>query len=132
MSCKSMLYAANTATQNVAENSVINFGNVVRKFGCSTYLSGGNGVVRGQGYYTIDINITLTTATASTVGISLYKDGVVISGAEVAVTTTASDTVAISIPAAIRQLCDCESTITAVLSGTGAVIDNAAILIEKV
>lgn len=132
MSCKSMVYAVNTANQSVVENGIINFGSIVRRFGCNAYVSGGNGVVRGQGYYTIDTNITVTTTTASTVGISLYKDGVVIPGSEVAFTTSASGSMAISIPAAIRQLCDCESTITAVVSGAGVEVNNASVLIEKV
>ncbi len=133
MGCKSILYGANQATQTVAVNGVINFGSVVRKYGCNAYMSGGNAVITGVGYYDIDTNFRLvaTAATAST--ITLYKDGVAIPGAIATVNPAAiGDVVSVSIPAVVKNLCGCEQTITAVLTGSGANLSDAAIVVRKV
>ena len=43
MSCKSALYAANTNTQTVtADDTVISFDNIVRRYGKCVHLYGGN------------------------------------------------------------------------------------------
>ena len=39
---KSALYTANTSTQNVAVNNVINLGSIIRRYGCNLDLSGSN------------------------------------------------------------------------------------------
>lgn len=131
MSCKSCVYGANTAAQTLVDGNTINFGSIVRRFGNNTNLSGGNGVVIGEGYYDIDTNITFTAA-AGTVTIALYKDGVPIPGATATRTTAATSSYTITIPALVRQKCCCEATITAVLTGADTTVTNAAIVIEKV
>ena len=131
MSCKSCVYGANTASQNIVDGGTINFGSIVRRFGNNTNIAGGNGVVIGEGYYDIDTNITFTAA-AGTVTIALYKDGVPITGATATRTTAATSSYTITIPALVRQKCCCESVITAVLTGEDTTVTNAAIIIEKV
>lgn len=88
---KSIVYAANTNTQVVEAGNVINFGNVVRKYGCNCNLSVGNVEVRGSGYYDVDTNFTLAS-TAGTVTITLYKDGVAIPGATASFTAVVDTT----------------------------------------
>lgn len=128
---KAVMYAANSANQTVLSGGVINFGSLVRKYGCNCNVSGGNGEVVGQGYYLIDTNITVTAVDAGATTISLYKDGVAIPGAEAGLLFTQGGTYAITIPAVIRQNCCCTSTITVVLTGSTGTVNNAAILIEK-
>lgn len=132
MSCKSALFAANTNDQTLAIGNVINFGSIVRRFGCNCNLSGGNATIQGSGYYDINTNFTFTASTAGTVIITLYKDGTQIPGAISTTTVVADSIYSINISAIVREACCCESTITAVLSGTTGTINNAAIILEKI
>lgn len=128
---KSVLYASNTSSQTLSTGDVINFGSIVRKYGCNCNLSGGNVIVSGTGYYNIDTIFTLTASAAGNAVITLYKDGVAIPGGIATFTMTAGDLCAVSIPAMIRQSCCCDSTITAVLTGIAGTMNNAAIIVEK-
>lgn len=128
---KSILYAANTNPQTfIANGSIVNFGSIIRRYGCNVVLSGGNAVVDGQGYYDVDVNLTFTAA-AGTVVVQIFKDGVAVQGAEATITTVADTSYAVTIPTIVRQSCCCESTITVVISGVAGTISNASIKVEK-
>lgn len=131
MSCKSALYAANTQSQTLVTGGTVNFGSIVRKYGCNLEMSGGNPVVAGYGYYGIDVNISFTAGDAGDVIIALYKDGTPITGAKSTTAVAASSAYSVSIPAIIREACNCESTVTVTVSGVPVVVDNAAVVIEK-
>lgn len=133
MSCPSAVYACNTSVQAITADTatVINFGSVIRAYGPSTSVSGGNVTTDASGYYVGDINVTLLATAAGTATIQILKDGVAVPGATATVTTAVGD-YAISIPFMIRNTCCCESTITAVCTSSGAAtISNAAILVRK-
>lgn len=132
MSCKSTLYAVNSNSQVLALSDTINFGSIVRRFGCNCDLSGGNVIINGVGYYDIDTNFTYTAGAAGDVEIALYKDGTLIPGATVTKTVAANSTYSFSIPTIVRHTCCCESTITAILTGVTGTFTNAAILVEKI
>lgn len=127
---RSLIYSANTVSQVLTSGSVINFGSPVRRFGCNLAMSGGNVVVKGEGYYSIDTNISFT-ATAGTATIQVYKDGVAIPGATATVTTAATTSYQVSIPSVIRQSCCVESTITVTITGVTPTVSNAAIEVVK-
>ena len=131
MSCKSVLYAANTASQDVAANGVVNFGSAVRRFGQNCNISGGNVTVSGSGYYDVDVNISYLGSAADTATFSVYNDGVAIPGASAIVTTAASTAGCLTIPAVIREKCCMESTIT-VQSDIAVTVNNASIVVKKV
>lgn len=129
---KSALYLANSNAQPyVVTGTTVNFGSVVRKYGCNAYVSGGNPVVDGIGYYAITANLNFTGTSSGNVTVQLYKDGVAIPGAVGIVTVASGIAESVTIPAIIRQHCCCESTITAVISGTTGSVDNAAIEVIK-
>jgi len=133
---KSVLYAVNSNAQTVLPNGVINLGTPVRRYGCNLNMSNGNLEVVGAGYYGIDVNITATVTGTGLATVSLYKDGVAISGASQSVTVgTTGDVVSFNIPCEIRMgCCPCNvDQITAVLSGaiTSASVTNASILARK-
>ena len=130
---KSILYAANTNTQSVTvtTGTSINFGSIIRKYGCNVNLSGGNAVIRGCGYYAIDTNVNFTSGVAGTITVQLYKDGIAIPGAVSTISGVAADVEALTIPTLIRIPCDCESTITAVISGVTGVVNSSSIRIIK-
>lgn len=129
---KSTLYAVNSNDQVLTDGATVNFGNVVRRYGCHCNLSGGNAYVKGCGYYAISVNVTANATAAGTLSMTLYKDGVAIPGAVVSKTVAAGSIYNAALSnVIIRQTCDCEDVITAVISGTGATITNAAITVEK-
>lgn len=133
MSCKAALYAANANTQTVtADETIINFGSIVRRYGRCVNLSGGDVSIEEAGYYDVDTNITFTATAAGTVVIYLYKDGVRIPGANVSATVAAGSVYALSIPAIIRNTCNCESVIAAHIVGVAGDINNAAIALERI
>lgn len=129
----SIVYAENATTQAfVATGTTVNFGNVVRRYGCNTNVIGGNGVINGSGYYIIHSSVNISGTAGGTATIQLYKDGAPIPGSLIRFTTADGVLSAISLPTvAVRQKCCCESTITAVISGVASNIINATILIEK-
>ena len=131
---KSTIYASNTLTQDfVATGTTIDFGSIVRRYGNNTAMSGGNVVVDGVGYYSVDTNVTFSADAVGTALIQLYKDGLAIPGAKASVTTAADTIYAISIPSIIRQTCCCnEGTISAIISGVAGTITNASIVVEKI
>ena len=130
---RSALYAVNTRSQTVANGGTINFGDIVRKFGCNISLLNGAVITQGRGYYDIDTNIVFTATDAGTAVLTLYKDGVAIPGAVAQLTTAAASTYSVSIPAMVREFADCkEAVITAVLTGVAGTVLNAAIKVEKV
>jgi len=128
---KSALYAVNSTPQILAVGDNISFGAPIRRFGCNTNILDGTPYVVGQGYYAIDTNIGFTSDAAGTVVITLFKDGTAIPGANASVTVAAATSYQISIPAEIRQYCDCDANITAVLTGAAVTVTNAAVYIEK-
>lgn len=127
----SVIYMANTTQQSVVVDSVVNFGNIVRKYGCSLSESDGNVIIKNTGYYSIETNFTFVPSADGTLIITLYKDGIAIPGAETIGTVATSSTYSFTIPAIIRNMCCCESTITAKISGVSGVISNASIAVEK-
>lgn len=125
---KSVIYAANTVSQT---GSVIDFGNIIRRYGCNLKLSGGNIEVTGAGYYDLDVNITFLASGAGTATIQVYFDGVAVPGAKVTFTTESATNYAISIPSIIKQNCNCTGTIAVVISGVAGNVSNAGIVVEK-
>lgn len=118
--------------QVVVAGDRVNFGDIVRRYGCSVNMSGGNVSVTQEGYYDIDTSVTFVAGAAGVVTVTLLKDGVIIPGAVASVTVADADTVTVNTPpCTIRQKCCCESAITAVISGVAGSITNATIRVEK-
>ena len=125
---KALMYAVNTNDQT----GTINFGSIIRRYGKNINLSGGNPVIRGEGYYRIDTNFNITGGAAGLVTIGLYRNGVLIPGSEVSLTVANTVQYVVAMPSvAVREYCCNESNITAVISGVAATVTNATILVEK-
>lgn len=126
---KSLIYCVNGSSQNVLADGTVNFGTIIRRYGCNLNLVGEGVEVRGGGYYSFLANIVLAPAAAGEVTATLYKDGVQIPGA-IATTTVAAadDVVTLSVPAVIREkgCCDGASAVTCRLSAE-AEVTNASI-----
>lgn len=128
---KSLLYANNQNAQTVvAAGTAVNFGNVVRKYGCDINMSGGNPVI-GPGYYSTDVNITFLAGATGTETFQIYKNGVAVPGAEATITTADETTYSVTIPCIIRNCCPCGATITVVASGVAGTVTNASAKVER-
>lgn len=127
---KALIYSTNTSTQVLANGGVINFGTPVRRYGNNLYISDGNVVARGDGYYTGIANVSFT-ATAGTATVQVFKDGVAIPGAKATITTEATTNYQASVPFVIRQRCCVESSITVSISGVTPTVSNASIEVVK-
>lgn len=134
MSCKSLIYTANTSNTAVAVGGVLPLGTVNRRYGCNIDLSGNGIVLTGTGYYDVDSSFTATATAAGNVTITMLRDGVAVPGATATATAAAAaGTVNLTIPSVIRlQCCNSSSTITFVLSGTAVTLNNAAVIVKKV
>lgn len=133
---KSMLYTVNSATQTLADGSVINLGTIIRRFGCNCNLSGNAIKIQGPGYYKLIADVTIApTAADTTITITAYKDGIVIPGASAKVAvTTAANPISIPIAAVLKENCACcddASNITFIVSGGASSVTNIVTITEK-
>ena len=130
---KSLIQVANPSTQAVAVNSIIPLGSVQRRFGCNLRLSGNAIECSGEGYYTIDGNITVAPTAAGAVTVGLFVNGVQLPGAIAYGTGTAGDPLTLPIEATIRQGCNCDSAdnITLMLIEGAGNVENVSLRGEK-
>lgn len=131
---KSVLYAANTAAQAVADGGTIGIGNVIRRYGCGIDLNG-NGIIADEaGYYDVAISVTAEPTVAGTITATLYNNGVAVPGATASATAAAAgDPVNLAIDSIIRVFCNGNfANLTIVLTGGAASVTNAAITVIKV
>ena len=133
MSCKSAIYVANTGAQALQIGSTISLGSIIRRYGCAVNLNGNGITVDERGYYDVDATVIATAAAAGTVTVTLLRDGTPVPGAVASATAAAAGTVALPITALVRQACGCSggSTLTLVLGGTAATINNVALKVIK-
>lgn len=131
---RSLIQTTNQTTQTVADNSIISLGSVLRRFGCNCRLSGNAIEVMGEGYYTIDANVSVAPTAAGPVTVALYSNGVQIPGAiAYGTVATADDVITLSIETTIRQGCCCDSanSITCVLVEGAGTVNNISVRVEK-
>lgn len=129
---KSLLYGVNRTLQTVVVGDRVNFGNIVRRYGCNINMTGGEVYISGEGYYNLDASVTVEAGAAGIVTVTLLRDGSIIPGAVVSQTVAVGDTVTLTVPpSVIREKCCGESTITAVISGVTGTISNATIRVVK-
>lgn len=130
---KSVLYMANASTQAVAATGMtVNFGSIIRRYGCKLNQSGGNIVINGAGYYTACPTINFLAGGAGTVVATLLKDGIAVPGATTQVTVADASHYDIPIPTCeVRQTCNCQSNLAVTVSGVAGEIVGAAIVLEE-
>ena len=131
---RSLIQVANQSQQNVAVNSIIPLGSVQRRFGCNLRLSGNGIEVSGEGYYTIDADVSVAPTAAGAVTVALYKNGAQVPGAiAYGSVTTAGNPTSLCINATIRQGCCCDSAdnLTLVLLAGAGVVQNVSMRAVK-
>lgn len=129
---RSLIQTANQSAQAAAAGGIIGLGSTQRRFGCNLRLSGNGIEAVGEGYYTIDANVSVTPTAAGAVTIAVFQDGVQIPGAIAFTTGTAAAPEAVVIPTTIRLgCCDSSSTITVVLVAGAGTVNNIAVRVIK-
>ena len=130
---RSLIQTVNQSNQTVAANSIISLGSTQRRFGCNCRLSGNAIEIEGAGYYTIDVNVSVTPTAAGAVTVALFENGVQIPSA-IAITTGGAGTpISVDINTTVREGCNCDgaSSITAVLIAGAGVVNNISVRVEK-
>ena len=131
---RSLIQVANPSTQAIAVNSIIPLGSVQRRFGCNCRLSGNAVEVAGEGYYTVDVNVTVAPTAAGAVTVGLAVNGTILPGAVgYGTAAAANDPVTLPIDATIRQGCTCDSAdnLTLVLLAGAGNVQNVSMRVEK-
>ena len=131
---KSLIQIANQSNQTVANNSIISLGSTQRRYGCNLRLSGNGIEVNGEGYYTIDADVSVAPTAAGPVTVAVYNNGVQIPGAiAYGSVSTASNPTSLCINTTIRQGCCCNSAdnLTLVLLEGAGVISNVSVRVVK-
>lgn len=132
---RSLIQVANQSNQTVAANSIIGLGSVQRRFGCNCRLSGNGIELDGQGYYTVDANVSVAPTAAGPVTIALFNNGVQVPGAIAYGNATAADElVNLTLVATLRQGCCCDSAdnLTLVLVEGEGTVQNVSMRVEKI
>ena len=131
---KSLLQTANTSSQTVAVNGIINPGNVVRRHGCNARLNGNAQEINGEGYYKLTGTVSVAPTASGTVTVALYENGVLIPGAiAYGSVSTASNPVTLPLVGTVRVGCCCDSAsqITCVLlAGAGSVLNYSLRIVK--
>ena len=132
---KSLIQVANQSPQAVAENGIISLGSVQRRYGCNLRMSGNAIEVNGEGYYTVDLDVSVTPTAAGAVTVALYNNGIQIPGAVAyGAVSTVGNSVNLCVNCTIRQGCCCDSAdnLTAVLvEGAGSVINISMRVVKE-
>lgn len=129
---KSLIQLANQSTQVIAENSIINLGSVIRRYGCGCRLSGNAVEITGDGYYKIDGVVTVAPTGAGTVTVAAYNNGVQIPGVIASGNAAAASPVTLPLVGALRLgCCSGADSITLVLLEGAGNITNVSLRIEK-
>ena len=131
---RSLIQTSNQSSQNVAAGSVISLGSVQRRFGCNLRLSGNGIEVTGEGYYTIDCDVSVAPTAAGAVTIALYKNGVQIPGAiAYGAVSTAGNSTSLCVNTTIREGCCCDGAdnVTCVLVDGAGVVRNISLRVVK-
>lgn len=135
MSCKALLFTANTAAQAVAVGGTVNPGSVVRRRAgnCagspSANVSGSTVVVTGGDYYLVDATLTVVPTADGTVTVSLVQDGTTVASASATVAAAATSVV-IPLTAIIRTRGGA-SNLTLVLTGAASSVSSAYVSVEQ-
>ena len=129
---KSLIQTVNQSSQAVALNGVVSLGSVLRRFGCNLRLNGNAIEISGEGYYTIDCDVTVVPTAAGNVTVALYANGVQVPGAISSSVGAAGSPITIPILTTVRQgCCDGATPITCVLIAGPGNVTNISARVEK-
>lgn len=126
------IYATNPASQSVAAAAPVTVVTTVRRYG-SIDVKNGAVALSENGWYKVTATVTFQSA-AGEAAVSVYQDGVQVTGATSSLTAEATTTYTLVVTAIVRKTgCPCsESILTIVNSGaTALTVSAASIVVEK-
>lgn len=130
MSCPSEICTFNS-NYSAAENAVIPFGTIARRYGRNCQLDGNGINLIGAGYYDFTSSISFTPTASGPVTFQLMQDGTAVPGALVSFSGTAATTTPASLRFTLRNCgCNCNSVLTVTTSAAG-IVDNMATVVAK-
>ena len=131
MSCKSAIYAVNTASTAISEGGTYSPTTIVRRYGQCCQLANNTITLNGAGYYDIAVCATLTGTAAGTVTMTVYQNGSAIAGMNATQSIGASgDIVTLGTSGIVRTYCGA-STLTVVISGQAVTGTNLTVDVTK-
>ena len=130
---RAIIQTVNPSSQAVAVNGIITLGSILRRLGCNCRLNGNAIEIEGEGYYTIDCDVTVAPTAAGTVQIALYANGAPISGAvATGSTSVATNPVTLPISTTVRKsCCNGATSITCVLLQGAGNVTNVNMRVVK-
>ena len=130
---KSLIQTTNQTSQAVEENGIISLGSVLRRYGCNCRLSGNAIELVGQGYYTVDVDVTVVPTADGNVTVALFSNNVQVPSAIAYGTGTADSPITLPIETTVRQMCcDSADKLTVVLlEGAGQVTNISTRVVKE-
>lgn len=130
---KSAIYVVNTSVNLIAVGGSVPLGSAIHGFGCGIKLKGSE-IDLDSGYYSVDAVFGLTATAVGTTTITLQIDGRNVAGASVSFTSEAvGDTAVLIVPPAMLRVAKCcGSSISFVVSGTGANITSDVVRVVQI
>lgn len=131
MSCKSAIYAVNTASTAISEGGTYSPTTIIRRYGNSCQMASNAVTLSGCGYYDVAVVATLTGTAEGTVTMTVYQNGTAVTGMNATQSVGASgDVVTLGVSGIVRNYCN-PSTLTVVISGQAVTGSNLTIDVTK-
>ena len=130
---RSLIQVTNQSTQAVTANSIISLGSTQRRYGCNCRLSGNGIEIEGEGYYTVDADVSVAPTATGSVTVALYNNGTQVQGAiAYGSVSTAGNPTTLSINATLRQgCCSSADNLTLVLLEGAGNVQNVSMRVVK-
>lgn len=129
---KSAIYTVNPNTQTVVNGGTVALGDVVRRFGCHAMLNGETIRLNGEGYYLINISMTVSPSAVGTITATLLNNGVnVVGGVASETVAAADDSVNLSISSVVRVHCGATGSLSIETSGVDSNVSNVSVVVVK-
>lgn len=130
---KSAIYTANTNTQAVVANGVLDLGNIIRRFGCAVNLAGNAIALDEAGYYDVSVSVVAAPTAIGNVTVSLLNNGVTVVGATATEASAVANTpVNLSFESIVRVFCNATAgALSLVLTGIDADVSNVSVVVKK-
>lgn len=135
---KALIFVRNPGPQAVELNGNINLGSIVRRYGnkcCNTPIINLNGdgiTITEEGYYKVNVDVTVAPTAAGPVTVALLQDGVVVF-TKTGTAAAAADAVPLSMTSpVVRVRCNSTSTLTLQLTAGPGTVSEVGVSVEKV
>lgn len=129
---KSAIYTVNSSVQTVVDGGAVALGNIVRRLGCHAILDGETIRLNGEGYYLINVSMTVSPSAVGTITATLLNNGVNVVGGVASETVAAvDDSVNLSITGMVKVYCGNTGALSVQINGIEADVTNISVTVVK-